>query len=437
VNSPVDDVETRLRDAYRAAAQTIPPGAIRDLPERVVRTGPASRGAGRRRRAINGRVMVPIAAAAAVVAAAVLVPAFESGLLAGHGSQAPRSGGGNGSASAPPVTQPPPKGTKPTSKPTPGERKSPSPTGPPGAPAFFVSNDGGSGTTTYVYQTATGRVVAQIAVPQPDDIFNGVAPTANPLLYVVAIGHASECGSHLYYMRLTSDGQLSGYSPLPVPTLPEDVLSLAATPNAQFLAYVGEYCGGEGGNGGDVGYVNLATRAISRWTAPKQEDIGGLSLSASGAELTFTVGETKLFQAQTAVLATDSPSGGALSGSAQVIVSSTQLSPAGTVPEDGVLSPSGHTLYVCGAPVSLGSTPPPATPDPLVTFAGATLTHTTHLRGTGPCVISLDPSGRYLLAQTSTGAGTPVVQLIDVATGRATILHVPTANREQGILLSW
>ncbi len=430
MNGPVNDLETRLRDAYRAAGETIPPEAVRDLPERVVRIGPASRGGGRRLRAINGRVMVPIAAAAAIVVAAVLVPAFESGLLAGHGGGTPLSGGGKGPASPPAVTEP-------ASQAPPAEKKGPPQTVSPGAPAFFLSLDGGLPTTLYVYRTATAQVVAQIAPPS-GGLFQAVAATSDPLSFVVATSDFG-CGSRLYAMRLTADGQLSGYKPLAVPNLSEDVLSLAVTPDAQSLAYVGEYCGDQSGNEGDIGYVNLESQTISRWTAPKQEDIGSLSLSANGSEIGFTVEPTKLFQAEAGVLATDSASG-VLAESAQVIVSDSELKPAGTVPEGAVLSPNGRTMYVCGAGVSLGNTPAPTTPDPLLTFSGTTLTHTTHLAGAGSCGLSLDPSGRYLLAQTSgsySTTSTSTVQLIDLATGKATTLPVPTANLQQGVQLFW
>jgi hypothetical protein len=53
--------------------------------------------------------------------------------------------------------------------------------------------------------------------------------------------------------------------------------------------------------------------------------------------------------------------------------------------------------------------------------------------------IGLDPSGRFLLAQTSGGygQGTPAVQLIDLATGKAVRLPVPAASLEQGDQVSW
>ncbi len=431
MNGSVNDIEERLRDAYRAAAQTIPPEAVGGLDERVVRIGRAA-GVGRARRVMSGRVLLPVAAAAAVVAAAAAVPAFESGLLAGHGSAAQRSGGGPGAAIPSAIPRHPSRGTK-------GGKPDRTLAVPPGAPAFFFASDGGPGTTLYVYSTATARVVARITPPHPGDIFDGIAATSGPLRFVVATGHNYSCGAHLYTLRLTADGQPAGYTPLPVPSLPEDVISLAATPDAQFLAYAGDECADQGGGQGDIGLVNMDTGAISRWTAPKQEDIGSVSVSDNGTEIAYTVGQTKLFEAEAGLLATDSP-GGTLSRSAQVIVSGTQLRPAGTVPEGAALSPDGRAMYVCGGGVSVGNTPPPATPDPLLTFTDGTLTHTAHLSAAGGCGLSVDPSGGYLLAQTWDGYSTtspPMLQLIDLATGKATMLPVPPASLQDGVQVSW
>ena len=434
MNASVDNIEERLRDAYRAAAQTMPPEAVSGLDERVVRIGRAARG-GRRRHVSTGRALVPLAAAAAVVAAAVLVPAFESGLLAGHGTPAPavpRPGQGPGAAIPSAVPRHPAHPARATESGKPDR----APAGPAGAPAFFFASDGGPGTTQYVYSTATSRVVARITPPHPGDIFDGIAATSDPLRFVVAVGHASSCGSHLYTLRLTADGQPAGYTPLPVPSLPEDVISLAATPDGRFLGYAGDECAGAGQ--GDVGLVNMSTGAISRWTAPKQEDIGSVSVSGNGAEIEFTVGQTQLFNAETGLLATDAPTG-TLAQSAQVIVSGTQLRPAGTVPDGAAVSPDGRTMYVCAAGVSVGNAPPPAaTPDPLLTFTGETLTHTAHLGGAGPCELSLDPSGKYLLAQTSGyNNSAPMLQLVDLATGKATTLPVPAASIQNGVQVSW
>jgi hypothetical protein len=87
VNVQVNDVESRLRDAYRAAGDTIAPESIRGLDELVARGAPGRAGHGRARhghggprRLMHGRLLVPLAAAAAVVAVAVALPAVLSGV---------------------------------------------------------------------------------------------------------------------------------------------------------------------------------------------------------------------------------------------------------------------------------------------------------------------------------------------------------------------
>lgn len=454
VNGQVSNVEDRLREAYRAAAQTIAPDGIRALHEPVTVIAPGRAGRAARqefrgwRRAARGRVLLPLAAAAAIVAIVAGIPALRSGVLPGASHPAGATPGtGAPARGAPAATKPsptrPPAGTKAAHR-----KGVPRLAVPVGAPPFFLTTDGGPGTTLYVYRTATAQVVAQVTVPRPGDNFDaaaavsdmwaGPAATSATSGYVVAVGHAFTCGTRLYSLRLRPDGQPAGYTPLAVPTLPEDVISLAVTPGGRSLAYAGDYCTDPGGGQGDIGYVNLATRAISRWTAPKQEDIGSLTLSADGGEIGFVVEPTKLFAPEAGLLATDAASG-TLAQRAQVLVSARQLRPAETVPEGAVFAPDGRTMYVCGAGVQFGSTPAPTTPDPLVTVVDGTLTHTTHLAAAGPCGLSLDPSGRYLLAQTSGwyGSGGPGVQLIDLTTGRSTTLPVPRASLEQGASVFW
>jgi DNA-binding beta-propeller fold protein YncE len=78
----VNTIEDRLRDAYRAATQTIRPETIPALPERATR---AKRSKIRSRRV---RVLVPLAAAAAVVAVAAAIAAVTGAF--GNTSAGPR-----------------------------------------------------------------------------------------------------------------------------------------------------------------------------------------------------------------------------------------------------------------------------------------------------------------------------------------------------------
>ena len=54
------------------------------------------------------------------------------------------------------------------------------------------------------------------------------------------------------------------------------------------------------------------------------------------------------------------------------------------------------------------------------------------LAGGGPCTLSLDSSGRFLLAQTAGAAGTTMLQLFDLATGTLTSLPTQDISSQSG-----
>jgi len=421
VNGQVSDIENRLREAYRVAADTIQPDGIRTLYEPVTVIAPGRSRSRRPRRAPRGRVLLPLAAAAAIVAIVAGVPALLSGLP----SAAPRPTGQAGRTGQAPGTAPAAARTRTSTLAV-----------PPGAPPYFVALSGGANTSLYVYRTGIADPLLVVPVPHAGDSFYAVAATADPRTYVVATGHAYTCGTHLYALHLWS-GSSPAYTPLPVPTLPEDVFALTVTPDARFLGYAGEYCDSPDGGTGDIGFVNLATGGISRWTAPGNEDIGSLSLSANGTQIGFVVQQTKLYQPLAGILPTDAPAG-TIAQRAQVVVAQRlvvaghQLTLAGAVPDAAALAPDGRTLYVCGASES-------AAHDPLLTVSGGTVTGRTALAGSGPCVLSLDPSGGFLLAQTSITAGhaAAVLELIDLATGTVTPLPAQGIGAQNDVWVTW
>jgi hypothetical protein len=411
VNGHVRDVEERLRGAYRAAADTIEPGSMRDVRDPLAVIAPDRAGAEPAgiRRVMRGRVLLPLAAAAAVVAVAVAVPALQSGVPSAAPGRTARPTAGT----RPPLARPTVAAPQTTSD----------------APPFFVTvSDGGA--SVEVYRTTTAQVAATVAVPADGDNFYGIAPTANPLTYVVALGRAYTCGTHLYTLQLTGSGQLASYTPLSVPAIPEDVFSLAVTPDSRFLGYAGEYCDGPEAGTGDIGFVNLATGAVSRWTAPGNEDIGSVSLSADGSQLGFVVQQTQLYAPLAGLLATDAPAG-TVAERAQVVVAEqlaiqgSQVVPTGTVASAAALTPDGGTLYVCGST-------PDATPDPLLAYSGGKVTASRLLAGSGPCTLSVDPSGTYLLAQTAGAGSATMLQLVDLATGTVTSLPTQDISAQSG-----
>lgn len=200
------------------------------------------------------------------------------------------------------------------------------------------------------------------------------------------------------------------------------------------------YCDTPGRDSGDVGYVNLATGAITRWTAPKQEDIGSVSLSADGGKLSYAIGATSLYQPVVAVLATNSPAGQL--GSVAHVVASGDLGSAvpgirlGTVPDAIALAADGRTAYVCGGGVWIDNTYSTA-PVPGLRYRTGAPTVIARLSKSGNCDLQLDPTGRFLLATAQTVAQTPQtsLQVIDLSTGRVTT--VPTAASANLFGVTW
>lgn len=413
-------VEDRLRAAYRAAADTIEPEGTAGRCPPVTATAPVRSRSRGRSRAARGRVLAPLAAAAAIVTIAVGVPAMRTRLPAAPRATAAPLGTVIGTGRAVPASAMPP-----------------------GAPPFYVTVPEGSKTVA-VFAAATGKAVATVPAPHSGDSFYGIAVTEDPTLYVVAVGHAYRCGTHLYSLRLRASGQFAGWRPLSVPSLPEDVFSLAVTPDSRYLAYAGEYCAGPDAGTGDIGFVNTAGAIVRRWTAPGNEDIASLSLSASGSQIGFVIQQTKLYKPLAGILPTDRPTGPVAS---RALWSYTVPGTAGRVPEATAVTPGGGTIYVCEAAGSA--------PDLLVPFSlndlvlSATQDHVAPSRkpaggktlaGGGPCALSLDRSGRFLLAETAGGdeVGTqPTMQLIDTRTGTVTSLPAGAISGMQGVWATW
>lgn len=414
-------VEDRLRAAYRAAADTIEPEGTAGRCPPVTATAPVRSRSRGRSRAARGRVLAPLAAAAAIVTIAVGVPAMRTRLPAAPRATAAPLGTVIGTGRAVPASAMPP-----------------------GAPPFYVTVPEGSKTVA-VFAAATGKAVATVPAPHSGDSFYGIAVTEDPTLYVVAVGHAYRCGTHLYSLRLRASGQFAGWRPLSVPSLPEDVFSLAVTPDSRYLAYAGEYCAGPDAGTGDIGFVNTAGAIVRRWTAPGNEDIASLSLSASGSQIGFVIQQTKLYVPLAGVLPTDRPAGPVAE---QAVWHYSVPSTSGRVPYAAVVTPDGRRFYVCEA--AGGSAP-----DLLVTFSlrdlavSATQDHvapsrkpvaSTTLAGSGPCALSLDPSGRFLLAETAGGdevGSQPAMQLTDTRTGTVTSLPAGAISGQQGVWATW
>jgi len=170
-----------------------------------------------------------------------------------------------------------------------------------------------------VRATRTGRIVATLAAPRPDDAFIMVAAASGVGRYVLAaqrmaIEHRATVGLpvgipvsgapatqrrgsvavqvpagpiRFYQLRISSSGQVSALSPLPVPELPAGAVldGLALTPDGRQLA-VATRAGGPR-PGPEIQVDTLATGAQRVWTwpgaQPVEESLGGTGSALSWA----------------------------------------------------------------------------------------------------------------------------------------------------------
>jgi hypothetical protein len=170
-----------------------------------------------------------------------------------------------------------------------------------------------------VRATRSGRIVATLAAPRPDNAFIMAAAASGAGRYVLAaqrmaIEHRATVGLpvgvpvsgapatprrgsvavqvpagpiRFYQLRISSSGQVSALSPLPVPALPAgaDLAGLALTPDGRKLA-VATRAGGPR-PGPEIQVDTLATGAQRVWTwpgaQPVEESLGGTGSALSWA----------------------------------------------------------------------------------------------------------------------------------------------------------
>jgi hypothetical protein len=374
----MNDLEQRLRDAYRAAAATVRPDSVRGLYELRVHAGQVRP----RRWFLGSGLALPLGAAAAVTALVLAVAVIVPRLAARHGGVV--------------ATEP-------------GVR----------IPQFTLADDGSD---LRVIQTVTGRVVGEISAPA-GLTFTGqwgnlpdVAGTANDRRFFVLASPVSHgCRAFLYKVQLGGGGQPSLVR-LPV-ALPAGTgtHALAVSGDGRTAALLLSSCGNPPDtnamqrNGGIV-LVDLATGHLTRQWSYGPDEVGQLLpggpsvyLSADGAQLAFPVYPSpKSGQGEPTVrmLATSAPSG-TLDSASRVAWRPPQGEAMDTLPQMA-LSPDGETLYAC-----VGATSSPT----LVAFSAATgrqirvLYAWARSRYIDCGAVTTDPLGGSLLAYTYTYAG--------------------------------
>jgi hypothetical protein len=340
----VNTMEDRLRDAYRAAADTVPSDSLPDLGVQVVR--PARR---RRRRPQFALPAVAAVATAAVVAATVM--------LAPH------------AATRPATTIP----TRPAAAVSP-------------LPPYTVAVDQ---STLFVYKTTSGAITGTVNAPSGQQ-FEQVTADGNDRTFLVSTSliTMADCAATFYRLQLSADGTpgqltqvlaLNGYTPA------------AMTVAGGRFAYSVAHCATGSGhlsNNPVIGYVAAGGR---HWTFTLSEDYASaLALSPKTGMLAFPmfIPGSGLNQ-EGLVLSTASPSG-PIASTARVA-----LRVQGTL-EDVTISPDGTTLYGCSV---AGSTATLASYDTATGHRTAVLgSWQVSTKQLAYCHVTLDSSGRYLLA---------------------------------------
>jgi hypothetical protein len=394
----VNTLEERLRDAYRAAADTVRPEAV--LPSVILsppgraRTRPG-RGPSRR------RLLVPLAAAAAVIAVAaavaVLLPKAAPGLGRGHLAEGP--------ATTVPLT----------------------------TPGFFVAMNWTQSPSVYVVNATTGARGSQIRLPFPAADLTSVA-TGDGQTFVVAATAPGTCSTTLYGTpgAMTAftkiDGQIG------------DPWEMAVSANGQFVAYQTLACGHRSveqlakaakdrqPQQGYLSVLDTVTGQTKQWTYQTNVNgfvpgTGNVSISANGGVIGFA----------NEVIDTSAPAG-SLATHARVVATNGEF---GASTDLGGLnvSPDGKTVYFETNKVAtnqVGIDKPVWSSWQLRAFDLAT-GQTRLVRsfpGTegSPAAVTFDPTGRYMIVEYVIRTGpTTKLALVDIATGQLTQLNASWA----------
>jgi hypothetical protein len=395
----MNTLEERLRDAYRAAADTVRPesllpSAIPSPPDRDRRR--PGRGPSRR------RLLIPLAAAAAVIAVAaavaVLLPRTAPGLGRGHSAPGP-------AASVLLTT-----------------------------PGYFVAMNWTQRPSMFVVNATTGAQASQISLPFPAADLTSVA-TGDGQTFVVAATAPEGCSTTLYRFSLAANG-----TPGPMTAFTTisgqigDPWEMAVSANGQFVAYQTLACDHRSveqllkalkdhqPRQGYLSVLDTVTGRTKQWTYQTNDGFmagtGNVSISANGGVVGFA----------NMVIDTSAPAG-SLAAHARVVATNGEF---GASTDLGGLnvSPDGTTAYfetnqVANDKPTWGSWQ-------LRSFDLAT-GRTGLVRGFpgtegSPAAVTLDPAGRYLIVESVVRTGpTTKLALIDIATGQLTQLSTSWA----------
>jgi hypothetical protein len=314
----VNDIEIRLRDAYRGATDTVRPEAIRGLGEHTTVLSPSARWW---TRGTLHRWMVPLSAAAAMlvigIVAAVVVPdAWHDARNQAGKDTAPLAGN--------PATH------------------------------FLVGLADNTANYLSVRSAITGAAVATLAPPAGR--FFGPAATGDGVSYIVAAAKAGACGTWLYRFTISRTGQPSRLTPYWASYVSESIEDLALSRNGRTLAFSALTCArGPGGARQVAGRAELGlltskvtsktsyTTTVTYSPVPRGEVVNSLSLTADGRQLEFSTDLTRRSPSDIYVVSTkDAEAGHGQRG--WVLLNAARFGASAAI-SDSVMTPDGSTVY--------------------------------------------------------------------------------------------
>lgn len=387
----MNPIEDRLRDAFRADAETITPETI--TPGTI--TPPAAAPPSRRGRSADRpgqpafrrhrRLLTSVAAAIAVVAIAVTATmAATSGAPAHDQSATP----GSKPAHGPATTRP--------------------------APPFLVGMTFGSAGNRNlgVFNAVTGQRT-DVVQPKKGFSFVGAAATGASNSFIVAQSPLKGgCYTLFYRLTLNSRGDLAGMTPLAVPRVNGDLSSsisgLAASANGQIIGYAANACGP---GHGWVGVIHEGSGQTRVWSLTAK-GLLSLTMSASGHLLAFDNSRNYGGDDMILALRTDSPAGPMEQHARIVLPTTSGVSEAGSI----ALIDGGRTLLACRE-VHHDAI---LTSYDAATGAKIARLHTWPHVDEAPCQIAVTPSGGDVLV---TDIGThDIGSRLHLATGRVRLV---------------
>jgi hypothetical protein len=373
----VTRLEDRLRDAYRGAAGTVTADTIRDLAE-----PPAPRP--RRRR------LTPLAAAAAVTVIAVLAAVL------------PEAFGGN--------------------------QHQPGPAAAPTAEPKFLIADTRGVSPLQVRNAATGALVATVTLPTEP---GSQAPTGNPAgdgrtyigsvatadgyHYLVSLYRLHHCRSWLYQFQLNDQGQPSAVSPFAaLPTIGAQLYGLTVSGDGRTIAYTTTACMGSRPQPSYVAVTDIRTGQTKRWSTPAGNSVNGVSLTADGGLLYYSL---QLGPSVVGAIPT-SAAPGIAADRGRTVVQAAQFGPTDWV-SFAAITPDGGTVYF--------TTYPEGTRGPGVGQVRALDLATGRSRvvytpAGQPGLVTADPAVGHMLLQIQRHTPPLTLARLDLATGRVTYL---------------